>query len=138
MAYEAVSFAVRHKLINTAAVTNLVGQKIYPFAAPQLPALPFVLYQSLDPQVFDDIQYRAGLFYTPVQLDCYAMTPEAAWEISEELRKALQGYSGVHLNVTIRGIRFESRADGFEKEVENFRVMTRFGVWHIETVVPSS
>lgn len=128
-AYETVAFALRSKLLSSSGVTDITS-KIYPFTAPQLPSPPFLLYHTPRDVPIDDIGGCAGLFRAFVQFDAYALGPESAWELGEQVRLSLQGYTGTDLGVSIRGVGLEGQFDMFEPEIEEFRVLTTFKVWY--------
>ena len=134
--YETIAYAVRARLLAVSEVTDLTS-RIYPFAAPQFPVQPFILYSTSADLPYDDIEGRAGLFRANLELLAVSDAHEAAWELSEAIRIALQGYHGTYLGVRIRGIQLESRMDGFQEEISEFTVLSKYKIWHDEEIVPS-
>ena len=69
------------------------------------------------------------------QVDSFDPAYNDAKALAEEVRKSLQGYSGTNLGVNIKGIYLTGEFDEFEPEVENYRIINRFSVWHREAAL---
>lgn len=131
MSFTSIASAVRNKLVNDPAVTAVLGTKIYPLVLPQNPVLPAAIISEVHTiPAMDDISGNAGQFRAELQLETYATTKAQAEEIDEILRLSLQGYSGAHLGVTIKGIYFLMGLPDFEDEIEDYRQISRFAIWY--------
>ena len=77
-------------------LSSLVGTRIYPLVLPQNPALPAVTYQKIS---------RAGervmnnsttlVVRTRFQISCWATSYSNAKDVAEQVKLALQDYSGL-------------------------------------------
>lgn len=135
-AFETIAYAIRDQLLDTAGVTAITSD-VYPFAAPQLPDMPFILYHTPEDEPYDDIKGSAGLFRAKMQLDAYSDDHEQAWQLAEEIRKSLQGYTGINKGVTIKGVQLRDQFDVFKDEIDNFRVLTNINIWYKRVSVPA-
>jgi len=129
MPYTPMVNALRDVLVN---VPTLADVRIYPIHLPQDPELPAIVYQVLADDPIDDITGCAGLFMGRVQYDAFDISFNDAKALIEQVRLALQGYSGVNLGVIIKGVQLETKMDMYEEEIKNFRSLIRFRVWHRE------
>jgi hypothetical protein len=72
-----------------------------------LPKVVYTLLGDVEPIYTDDGQ--AGLVEETCQVDCFAAKPSAARLVLDNLRVALDGYSGTHDATVIARISFQSR-----------------------------
>ena len=128
-AYATIAWALREKLLETAAIASSI-EGVFPFYAPQLPSLPIVLYHTPRDFPIVDILYTGELQRAIVQFDCLATSHESAWDISEQLRKVLQGYEGTHLAIKIFGVDVISRFALHFPEFDEFRVVMQLAAWY--------
>lgn len=129
MPYTALEVALRSILVTASTAAST---RIYPVYLPQDVTLPAITYQLLDDDPKDNAAGCAGLFMARVQFDVFAETFLAMKSLVDEVRNALMGYTGVVSDVTIKGIRLETKLDMFEPEIKNHRGIIRFHVWHSE------
>lgn len=125
-----IGFAIRHRLLAYSALATLVGSRVYNNYLPQNYAPRALVYQVLSEDVSDDISGTGSLFRAQIQIESWSKEDTDTQILAEHVRKALQGYSGVHLGVNIIGIHFESQMDNFQPEVADVRVIQRYGVWY--------
>ena len=84
-----------HKLKNTAAVSALVGTRIYPLRLPQTVTFPAVVYQRVS-TVYIHTHGAAGVMpQARMQITCWADTIEGARALGVVVRQALDGVHGV-------------------------------------------
>jgi hypothetical protein len=101
------------RLATTPAVARLVGFQIFPIAVPKNATMPFAVYRR------NNIIREAtlsGPVFSPtmnLQISSWAMTYEAARELANEIRVALDGYTGTLCGVTIGDVRLVSEADDY-------------------------
>lgn len=132
MAYVPFTDALRSIMLADAGLSALVGTRIYPDILPQNPVLPAITIQQLTSDVYDNIQGYSGLEKAYMQIDVWAKTATSRNTVAEALRLAICGYTGIQSGVKIQGIRLESRLDLHEPEIDNYRKVNRFEVWHRE------
>jgi len=94
--------AVRQVLVSDTGVKALVAARVYPNAAPEniRDAEPtkfqeYVVYERVAGGADHHIAASSGLAYARIQITTVAIDYAKAHEIAEEIRDALDGYSGV-------------------------------------------
>lgn len=104
---------VFQRLVTSPGVARLVGFQVYPIAVPKNAALPFCVYKrnniSREPSL-------VGPIYQPVvnlQIASWALYYDAARELADEVRLALDGRIGTLSGVTISDMRLVSETDDF-------------------------
>lgn len=101
------------KLVTTPAVARLIGFQVYPIAVPKNAVLPFCVYKR------NNIVREANLAgptYVPtvsLQFASWALTYEGARDLSNEIRIALDGYTGDLCGVKITDVRLVSETDDY-------------------------
>jgi hypothetical protein len=126
-----VSNAIVNRLITYQPLVALVANKVFISILPQNIVLPACRVSMITNSGADNLSGMSGLFSAEIQVDTWAdKTPVTAQRVSEQVRMALQGYQGTHLNVKIRGIYLIYEMDGFEAEVSNYRIIQRYQVWY--------
>lgn len=101
------------RLITTPGVARLVGFQVYSIAVPKTAALPFVIYKRAS---ISRESHLSGPLYVPVvtlQIASWASTHDAARELADEVRLALDGHTGTIAGVTIQDMRLVSEVDDF-------------------------
>jgi len=104
---------VFQRLVTTPAVARLVGFQIYPIAVPKTAVLPFCVYKR------NNITRESALLgpiYQPIvnlQIASWALYYDAARELADEVRLALDGRIGTLSGVTIEDIRLVSETDDY-------------------------
>lgn len=104
---------VFQRLVTTPEVARLVGFQVYPIAVPKTAVLPFCVYKR------NNITREAsmsGPLYQPIvhlQIASWALYYDAARELADEVRIALDGRTGTISGVTISDIRLVSETDDY-------------------------
>lgn len=104
---------VFQRLVTTPAVAKLVGFQVYPIAVPKTAVLPFCVYKR------NNITRETALvgpLYQPLvnlQIASWALYYDAARELADEVRLALDGRIGTLAGVTISDIRLVSETDDY-------------------------
>lgn len=104
---------VYHRLVTTPQVARLVGFQVYSIAVPKTAILPFVVYKRAN---IVREPHLAGPMHQPVvslQVASWALHYDAARELADEVRLALDGRVGTLSGVTISDIRLVSETDDF-------------------------
>jgi hypothetical protein len=89
--------AIIDRLINTAEIALLVGDRWYPDddSAPQKPTEPYgLVYVDGDTDPHHNMDGSAGLVESDVSVDVYATTRDKADTIAALVKAALDGYKG--------------------------------------------
>ena len=102
------------RLISVPGVARLVGFQVYPSAVPKTGAsLPFIVYRRAS--IVRDSHLSGPMFMPLVNLQVasWALTYDAAREIADEVRLALDGHTGTLANATVEDMRLISETDDF-------------------------
>lgn len=101
---------------------------VYPITIPQevdYPAIRYARISSTREMNFDEVE---NWVRTVFQFDVYAETPIGAISTAESVKAALNDYSGGG----IQKIRLDTEFEMYEDEVDLYRVMQQFTIWHTE------
>jgi hypothetical protein len=113
MAFKSPEAAVRNRLVTTAAVTALVGIRVYPVIAPADAALPFVTWRRTSIQRQHSLSGPVGVPMVMLTVDLFAATYEAVRELSDAVRVSLDGWGGTFQNTVVSNVSLENESDGF-------------------------
>ena len=122
------------------AVTDLVALRIYPLAAPQGADMPYVVYDtSIAPG--EAMDGHSGMTFADFSFNVYDETYTSVKAISEQVRLALDGWSGSASSVTVTSVIHQSSSDVYGsprdgKSTGVYQVNLSFRVGHV-TAVPS-
>ena len=129
--------AVRALLLAQTSITNIIGQRLYPFRAPDNTPLPCVTYQrvsNLRDHVLSGEQ--AKFCETIFQIDSWV---EEATKLSQlrtlaqNIRTTLDDFRGVTSGVDIQAILSENEFDQpFDDVSKIFGVSQRYRIFHRE------
>lgn len=96
------------------AISELLGDRIYPVLAPASAAIPFATWRRSSVQREMTLSGPAGLPTVTVQFDLYAETYEAVREIADRFRRTLDGWGGSLGNwISVRNVSLVGESDGF-------------------------
>jgi hypothetical protein len=120
-------------------VSAAVGGRIFTGVAPQFTALPYISIQLISGSSVHHLGGAAGLADARVQIDAWAPTSLAAWDISELIRESMDGRLGTLGEDTIQWSGLDSRGadadepqDGSERWIH--RVRSDYLIWYPESV----
>lgn len=105
--------AVFFRLASFPGVARIVGFNIFPIAVPKGPDFPFIVYKRAN--IARD-SHLGGPFFQPLvslQVASWALTHDAARELGDEVRLALNGHTGTIAGVTIHDMRLASETDDY-------------------------
>lgn len=100
-------------LVTTPAVARLVGFQVYPMAVPKNAVLPFCVYKRNNIIRESNLLGPTNTPLVSLQIASWALTYEAARDLAEEVRIALDGHTGTMAGVTIGDIRLVSETDDY-------------------------
>lgn len=128
----AIGPELRTYLLADASILATVGQRIYPIRLPQNPTLPAITYLKVSGLRHYKTNGPQNLSRPRVQIDCWATTYAAALSLAEDVRQALEGYSGAMGTKTVQGTFFENEQEFFEDEPLYYRHSRDYFVWFEE------
>jgi len=111
---------INSKMMQDAAITALVSDRIYPMTLPEPTTkiqnvYPAIVYQLVSDKV--ETSFDAAFTHiTRIQIDAYAETMKAAIDVSDAIFTALHGYRGMMGDATVgfcllEAVRMEHNAD---------------------------
>jgi len=92
---EFVEEGLTQKLLNESGVFDEVGNSIFPEIAPHGTAAPYIVMSKVSGTHEHVLGGTAGLVFNRIQLDMWSDTIRGSRIIADEVRKAIDGYSGV-------------------------------------------
>lgn len=91
-------------------IVDLVENRIFPKAKPQDELQPCITYINVYSEHVDSLNGGSGLLRARIEVVCWG-TYKKAKELSEVVRKKMQGYQGVWGDRTIQGCRYIEHND---------------------------
>ena len=133
--------AIYTRLTGHAGTTALVSTRVYPNTAPQDATLPYVVYEQESARRLETFGGSSGNARAVVEIAAWDETYDGARALGEQIRLALEGFSGTVASVvidyvTLDGDRDEYFAPGSGEEVGLHSVDQDYGFWFQETVPP--
>ena len=112
-------------LTNFAGLTALISTRTYPLLLPQDPTLPGMTYTRVTGSRQTTLVDGTGgdLERVYYQLDAWATTIKAAYQVSAQARLALAAAT------TFKTVYLQDR-DGYDTDTKLFRVSTDYAIWH--------
>ena len=135
-----VDQALRTRLINVTAVTNLTSTRIYPGKAPVGVTYPYITFSMISAAHQRHMTNAAGLSEAVFQLDIWSNNRLEAVTVAEQVRLALDHWSGTSDSVVIRTISLLDERDELLPATDasdhgaSYRRQMDFSVWHQESV----
>lgn len=129
---------MRSALVGSAAVTALVGSRIYPVMGPATASLPLVTWRRAGISRSHTLAAPMGVPQVSVEYQIYAATYENARDIADAIRLVLDGYGGTVDNTTIRQTSLENEVDEFVQLQGSdmpavYQITQTYDVWWQET-----
>jgi hypothetical protein len=129
--------SLRKLMTDDAAVTAMVGTRIFPGLLPQRADFPAVVYGQISSERVSAMGQDTGTVRSIWQIDCYAKTYGSARELASKVRKSLQrklGSVAIPSNGAklLQGLFVEADTDLFEDETQLHRVSTDYVIWYVE------
>lgn len=106
-------------LTGDAAVSAIVGTRVYPLVIPQGGDLPAVTYQRIYGAPINDLAGAGELVRARVQVDCWATTYASVRALADAAYGSLCAIGFLPIN----------DMDDFDDEVPVYRVVLEFTVW---------
>ena len=129
---------LRTALVANAAVTALVGSRIYPVLAPASAVLPFVTWRRTAIERSQTLGSPMGTPRVSVEYSIYATTYEQARDVADAMRVCLDGYGGTADNTEVKQTSLENESDDFVTLAGAdmppvYQITQTFDIWWQET-----
>jgi hypothetical protein len=118
--------ALRTILLNTSAISQVVGSRISYGSAAQGAALPYIVLHVIDDAEEHTYQGPDGLSQGRVQVDCYGATYGQAKTLSRHVRAVLDGYRGGQFSGIFHASTRDNREGGANEFERPFTVQLDF------------
>lgn len=115
-------------LSGLAAVTNLIGDRLYPVNLPQNPTYPALTYTQISEISIVAHDGAGDLMMCRFQFDCFALSYAGVKALARALRRALDGFKGTMGEVTVPAVLFITALDAFEDPPKVFRIPADFTI----------
>lgn len=123
------------------AITAIVTTRIYATSPPSNPTYPFITFQILNDEPRHHMLAASGITEVRLQIDAWAFLVSERRDISEELRKVLDGFRGL-MGTELLDVRYcflENRntfqePDKQGKNLPVHRASLDFAIWHVESL----
>lgn len=110
--------AISKKLLLTSAITDVCSTRITPDTLPKNQPLPAIVYSVISNIPAHHLGGRSEIAFARVQLDVYASTRDAANELGELIRLAVDGQSGAWGNHYVRTCHMENDITDYEYPID--------------------
>lgn len=115
-----------------AAQLPAIGGRVYPDKLPQEPVLPAVTYRKVSGPRVHSHDGPSSLAHPRFQVSCWAATYAEAKDLSEDVRQALDGYTGAMDGEQVQAVLLSNEIDFHHGEVMYYQVALDFVIWHRE------
>jgi len=126
-----IETALRYILINDATV-KAITTRCYPVALPQSPTYPLILYTKITGMRDHTLRGASGHAHPRFQIEAWAKTYTGAKTLADAIRDALDDYTGTAAGTVIGSCLIDSEQDMYESEIEVYRVVSDWFIWHEE------
>jgi len=121
--------ALYSRLSGFAALTNLVGLRIYPLEAPQDSPRPHVVYTRDITETISAFGSDTGNVKVVMEISAWATTYDSALAICKQIKAALQRWSGTYDSVVIQDTFIDTEFQDFESDTAGVRVSQNYIIW---------
>ena len=122
-------------LKSCSGLSSLISSRIYPLTVPQDSTLPAASYQVIstdrEPAFVQDTESASKM----VQISSWATTLKKAKETAEQVRLALQNYSGMmggDNGVQVEAVLIENELDNYDEPSKSYVVHQEYQIWYQE------
>jgi len=124
--------ALYARLTAVTGVTDLVSTRIYPVQIPQDATLPAITYRLLFAEREHAMGADCNILRAQIELLCVAYTYAETKNTNDEVRQALQRFSGTVSTFTIHDIWIEDNQDVYVDDVKQFIAESEITMWVTE------
>ena len=108
--------ALYSRLSGFAGLSALVAARVYPLRAPQGAALPYVTFQRVHAERESAMGVDVGVVHARIQVSAWGKTFTEAEAVKEQVRAALQRWSGTAAGVVVLDSFVVSEIELYEDE----------------------
>ena len=126
-----IESALKYILVNDDTV-KAITTRCYPVTIPQYPTYPLILYTKISGMRDHALGGASGHAHPRFQIEAWAETYTAAKTLADAIRNALDDYSGTAAGTVIDSCLIDSERDIYESEIEVYRVIQDYFIWHTE------
>lgn len=126
--------AVRARLLEHSGTAALVGRRVHYSALPQDPTLPAITLQEMPATPEGTMGNDTGHVRATMQIDAWAPKRAGAQALREQIRDALQRYTGTHEGTALKFVGMFSQAPKYESDGRLWRQTSDFDFWYTESV----
>ena len=126
-----IESALHYILVNDTTV-KAITTRCYPVTIPQSPTYPLILYTKISGDRDHALRGASGHAHPRFQIEAWAETYTGAKTLADAIRNALDDYSGTAAGTVIHSCLIESERDTYESEIEIYRIMQDYMIWHEE------
>lgn len=126
-----IESAINYILVNDSTV-SAITTRCYPVTIPQSPTYPLILYTKISGMRDHTLGGASGHAHPRFQVEAWAETYSGAKTLADAIRDALDDYSGTVSGTVIHSCLIDSERDVYESEIEIYRVIQDYFVWHEE------
>lgn len=128
-----VETKIYSRLSSVTALTDLVGDRIYPNIKAQDVPLPAISYRRVSAVRFSAMGVDSGVVKARYQVDVWSTTPDEAWAIRELVRQTLQRWSDKTTGTEITDTFIITETDLFEGDTRQHHIAIDVEINYIET-----
>ncbi len=138
--------ALRLRLINDAAVSTLIGTRIFAGVLKQGVTYPAVAYRQIGADSIERLEERGHSGLAQYRYRFFSTTTlanggyDTAKDVAEAIRLCIQGFSGVITDssvspietLNIQGVFHRFTLDGYDDSTQTYQVISDYEVWAAE------
>lgn len=128
-----VEYGLVQILEDDATFGGIAGDRIYPHRLPQTPTFPAVTYARVSGVRVKVLKGLSGLARPTFQFDCWAESYTTVKTLADAVRGAFDGFQGTLDGDTTYRVQILNEVDNFEEELDIYRVIQDYEVFHRET-----
>lgn len=114
------------------AVSAIVGARIYFVRLPDKATLPAITIQRVSGARLTAHSGRTKHASPIFQVNCWGKTYKAAKELAKVLQQELEGFKGTMGSTDVQATMLIGDRDDFHPEVDDYRAILEFRIWHTE------
>jgi hypothetical protein len=128
---------LRTALVGSTAVTSFVSAKIYPLVARASDTLPWITWRRTGITREQTLGLPMGVPRVSVEYTIHSGTYEQARNISDAMRRVLDGYGGTVDNTTVSQVSLEDESDDLVtlagSDVPVYQITQSYDIWWQES-----
>lgn len=121
------------------AIKAIVGRKIYAGHAPSGASLPYITFSRVSEPPHHHMKAAAGIASPTFQIDSWGKNSKVVSELSEAIRNAIDGFTGLMGTNDVRVARITASFDDEEEQKNGsqrpaYRVTQDILIWYLRSV----